>query len=641
MIGDRRERIQYAGDGVITAFGFPYMWLEDSEIAVILETAAGVETLQNITADYTLVGAGLGTGTVTMIVAPASGETLTIFRDTALDQNTDYTPNGSFPAETHEAALDKLTLICQELQRQIDLCIKYPKGEPGSGLIDRVLTKPNRFSKYLGFDGSGNMVLSPIDLDALTLLAPSTVDTADLVDDAVTWAKAMADDWFYCGVATGTNTYSATSGKSIPAYKDGMLISVQIQNTNTAPGATLNVDGLGAKTIVCSDNVAFPLGGLQTGKTAIFMYDAAENAFQLVSPLNIDHLSTAIWVKGDTGSDSALAFSTTGTNFTSTQRMFVGLAAATNTKGETTFDEGGAGAQPLTRPGGLPLLPGDVVINQDVHILKQTASIYQLLNPTNAIVKDTPSFRNLVFKPNAATPTTQLDIDADSIDLVGRTGNVANVVITHQASNFTIDATGTGQNGLDTGALANDTWYYAWVAWNKSTGTYYSLLSTSAAAGSVTWADATHDVFVRMVGTVRTNGSAQFESFHQQGNEVVILPTEIFNTKNNTSYTSIKSVTSTTDIEDIIPTHAIKCRGAFGVDAAGGGVSFTASIASTSAGLGEQVFINNDTNNGTHGGFDRSAWPYEIQIVETQDFYYKVTGTVNERITISGYTLSL
>ena len=116
------KRADYVGNGSTTAFATQFRFLQNSDIKVILAvTATGVETDQVEITNYTLTGAGLDAGgTVTMLIAPAVGETLTIKRDVPLTQGTDYVENDNFPAESHEDALDKLTMIAQQIQEEVD-----------------------------------------------------------------------------------------------------------------------------------------------------------------------------------------------------------------------------------------------------------------------------------------------------------------------------------------------------------------------------------------------------------------------------------------------------------------------------------------------------------------------------------------
>ena len=155
-IAKTTSRAQYSGNGSTAAFSFPYRFFADADLDVyVLVESSGVETLQVLTTHYTVSNNGDETGgTVTMITPPASGEVLTIVRSTAQTQSTDYQSNDAFPAETHEAALDRLTLLVQQLQEAVDRSITLPISDAGA---DTELPY-NRADKFLAFDASKNLV---------------------------------------------------------------------------------------------------------------------------------------------------------------------------------------------------------------------------------------------------------------------------------------------------------------------------------------------------------------------------------------------------------------------------------------------------------------------------------------------------
>lgn len=110
--------LTYSGNGATTAFSVTWPFFSGT-LVVTLISSTGVETARSLTTHYTVSGGtdanGLpATGTVTMLTAPASGETLRITRSTSKTQATAYAEADAFPAKTMEAALDKLTLIAQE-----------------------------------------------------------------------------------------------------------------------------------------------------------------------------------------------------------------------------------------------------------------------------------------------------------------------------------------------------------------------------------------------------------------------------------------------------------------------------------------------------------------------------------------------
>lgn len=134
-ISTTQNRIEYNGNDLATSFAFPYPFLEDADIYVVLILASGVEDPQVLNTDYTLTGAGSGSGgTITMVTPPATGQRLVIYREVPLTQETDYVSGDPFPAESHERALDKLTMITQQLTEQVSRTLQFaittPAGFP-------------------------------------------------------------------------------------------------------------------------------------------------------------------------------------------------------------------------------------------------------------------------------------------------------------------------------------------------------------------------------------------------------------------------------------------------------------------------------------------------------------------------------
>lgn len=83
-------------------------------------------------------------------------------------------------------------------------------------------------------------------------LAKAT-DLSDITQDRI----------YYCGTTSGTNTYTATNSK-ITAYTDGLTVRIKIGTASTG-ASTLNINGLGAKTILDTLGNAITSGGLKAG----------------------------------------------------------------------------------------------------------------------------------------------------------------------------------------------------------------------------------------------------------------------------------------------------------------------------------------------------------------------------------------
>lgn len=151
------SKVSYAGNGSTTAFSVPFYFLANSHLKVIVRSAAGTESLKVLSTDYTVSGSGNPAGgTVTMTVAPISGETLVIARNVPLTQAVDYQTNDPFPAETHERALDQLTMEVQQLQEQIDRSIKLSTTNTMNS-AEFTVGASVRANKVLGFDSSGEL----------------------------------------------------------------------------------------------------------------------------------------------------------------------------------------------------------------------------------------------------------------------------------------------------------------------------------------------------------------------------------------------------------------------------------------------------------------------------------------------------
>jgi len=102
--------------GVQTVFPFTFKIFTSDDLVVTLIDVNEVETLQVISANYTLDGVGVDAGgNVTMLSAPGAAEYLRIERTIGLTQETAFKTQGNYRAETHENAIDRLMMILQQI----------------------------------------------------------------------------------------------------------------------------------------------------------------------------------------------------------------------------------------------------------------------------------------------------------------------------------------------------------------------------------------------------------------------------------------------------------------------------------------------------------------------------------------------
>lgn len=156
-VSSTTTKVSYAGNGSTTAFSAPFYFILASDLKVTLRSATGTETVKTLTTNYTVSGAGVSSGgTVTMLVAPASGETLVIQRNVPLTQEVDYQANDPFPAATHEAALDKLTMETQQLNEALARSLKISTTNTMTS-TEFTVNAATRANKVLGFDAAGEL----------------------------------------------------------------------------------------------------------------------------------------------------------------------------------------------------------------------------------------------------------------------------------------------------------------------------------------------------------------------------------------------------------------------------------------------------------------------------------------------------
>jgi len=189
-------KVQYAGDGIDTVFAYPFRILKDDDLLVIVTNDATlVENTLTLNADYTVSGAGVPAGGNVILSAGSkcgSGYTLTILRNMAATQETDYVDGDAFSAESIENALDKVTMIQQQQREEL---IRTPKLPRTSTITDIVLPNPSA-NNYIGWNAAatglenkaGQVVTTATqyEIDALVSFGGGTSYTQATIQAALT-----------------------------------------------------------------------------------------------------------------------------------------------------------------------------------------------------------------------------------------------------------------------------------------------------------------------------------------------------------------------------------------------------------------------------------------------------------------------
>jgi hypothetical protein len=147
----------FSGNGVTTAFPFTFKVFTTADVLVVQTDDDGVESTLVLTTNYTVslnadqdVSPG---GTVTMLVAPPTGYLLTLTSNIGNLQGVQITNQGGFYPSVINTALDRLTILVQQLLNKINRSIKIPLSD--GSLTTELPTAALRANRALVFDSDG------------------------------------------------------------------------------------------------------------------------------------------------------------------------------------------------------------------------------------------------------------------------------------------------------------------------------------------------------------------------------------------------------------------------------------------------------------------------------------------------------
>ena len=318
-VSSSTNKVSFNGDGSTTVFAYSFKIFDEDDLTVILRSSTGTETTQTISTQYSVSGVGdAGGGNVTMVTAPASGETLTILREQPLTQGLDLVPNDPFPANSIEDSLDKLTFIDQRLNEKIDRALVFSAADiVGDATLP---VKESRIGRVLAFnETTGNPEAGPEIADISTLNA-ITADIATLADiedgtDATDAIQTVA------GIAGNVTTTASISS-------DVTTVAGISANVTTVAGISSDVTSVaGVATQVGLLGTADAVSDLNTLGTA----DVVADMNTLGTASNVTNM--------DTVANSIASVNTVATNIADINN-FTDVYRVASTDPTTSLDEG-------------------------------------------------------------------------------------------------------------------------------------------------------------------------------------------------------------------------------------------------------------------------------------------------------------
>lgn len=167
----------FSGNDVTTTFAFTFKVFTASDLELVQVTPAGVSTTLTITTDYTVTlnadqNAAPG-GSITLTSALATGYTLIITSNIAALQATDLTNQGGFYPQVITNALDKLTILTQQILGKVGRSLNFPIQD--TSYNPTLPAKAQRVGRVLAFDETtGDPAPGPTIVDVGTVGAAVT-----------------------------------------------------------------------------------------------------------------------------------------------------------------------------------------------------------------------------------------------------------------------------------------------------------------------------------------------------------------------------------------------------------------------------------------------------------------------------------
>lgn len=231
------RRKVFSGSAGVGPYAFTFPILTQTDIVVYKNS-----TKLTLTTDYTVTINGTnGTGSVTLVVAATSSDTITIIGARAIQRTTDFVTAGDLAASSLNEQLDGLTIMVQQLAEENKRTIKAPPYDPEAvddgGILNMQLpAKADRAGKVMAFDSDGNPSAGASSLpSSLTATYYPRVNAAGTAYELRSPATVRSD----IGADDASNLTSGTVANArLPGTIDGKTLTNVTISSGTITGIT-------------------------------------------------------------------------------------------------------------------------------------------------------------------------------------------------------------------------------------------------------------------------------------------------------------------------------------------------------------------------------------------------------------------
>jgi len=215
-VTNQNSRDDYVSNGSATSYAFTFKILSEEDIQVIVTNLSGVETVLTLTTNYTVtIDPDTGLGNITLVTAATVNFKISLLRNMDFEQNTAIQNQGTsqFAGKSFEQALDKLTLLSQQLKEIIGRNLSLKK----SSLLSGITIEDPVVGKVLTVGPDGNIINTEI-ID-LGVGGVATAFWQSILIDSLTEAEARQD----LGLEIGVDVQAQNANLSALAGLTGSL----------------------------------------------------------------------------------------------------------------------------------------------------------------------------------------------------------------------------------------------------------------------------------------------------------------------------------------------------------------------------------------------------------------------------------
>ena len=294
-VSTQENIVKYQGNPSTTVYQIPFRWLEDTDINIKKQLQDGtVEVLTYLT-DYTLTGENdEHGGYATFTVAPLETDTIVIQRIVPYTQETDYEENEIFPADSHEEALDKLTMEVQQLAEESSRSLKISVFSTVD--LDSVINEIERV-----YDSTDNIDIVANNINDVNTVADNIANVNTVggdIDSVVTTATNINDVKTVAQNKASLNITAANINdiKTVSSIKDDVPTVADNSANITTVGTNISAVNTAAANIEAIQNapnqaISAQNSATQAAQSAQTAEDkadeASESARQALSALSL------------------------------------------------------------------------------------------------------------------------------------------------------------------------------------------------------------------------------------------------------------------------------------------------------------------------------------------------------------------